>query len=171
MKRNFDLHRDAAERGVLLVAHRGVWGGNIPPNTFAAYDTALAQGADMLEIDLNRTADGRLVIFHPCMERAVRRRKLRHVGVEALFSDEASPFASREWVERQHRAGQVVWVNAIIYDYKTQLVAGHSDDRATAGNDHEGSWGWLADRGYDLIQTDWLLACGQFLAATGRRRH
>ena len=279
MKKTFDLNRDAAERGVLLVAHRGVWGGNIPPNTIAAYDTALAQGADMLEIDLNRTADGRLVIFHPCMERAmlgwngrigeqpwsfvkklrymnfdeaptqfglctfdevlerymgrcyinidkfwdnpaeiaaairahgmadqcvvktglnprvlgimeeyaadmpflavvreeadlraVRRRKLRHVGVEALFSDESSPFASREWVERQHRAGQVVWVNAIIYDYKTQLVAGRSDDLATAGGDPEGSWGWLADRGYDLIQTDWMLACGQFLAATGRRR-
>ena len=30
---------------------------------------ALAQGADMLEIDLNRTADGKLVILHPCMER------------------------------------------------------------------------------------------------------
>ena len=71
MKRNFDLHRDAAERGVLLVAHRGVWGGNVPPNTLAAYDTALAHGADMLEIDVDMTADGRLVIFHPGMERAM----------------------------------------------------------------------------------------------------
>ena len=39
-KPTFNLRRDAAARGVLLVAHRGVWGGNIPPNTIAAYDTA-----------------------------------------------------------------------------------------------------------------------------------
>ena len=72
MKTNsFDLRSDSAARGVLLVAHRGVWGGNVPPNTIAAYDTALAQGADMLEVDLNRTADGKLVIFHPGMERAM----------------------------------------------------------------------------------------------------
>ena len=275
---SFDLRRDAAAHGVLLVAHRGVWGGNVPPNTLGAYDTALAHGADMLEVDLDRTADGKLVIFHPGMERAmlgwhgriekepwsfvkrlrymnvdeaptqfglctfdevlerykdrcylnidkfwdnpaeiaaairahgmtdqcvvktgpdervlaileehaadmpflaivrnekelraVRRRKLRHVGVEALFADEASPFATRSWIERQHRAGQVVWANAIIYDVRAQLVAGHSDDRATAGNDPEGSWGWLADLGYDLIQTDWMLACATFLESTGRR--
>ena len=49
------------------------------------------------------------------------------------------------------------------------LTAGHSDDRAIAGGDPEGAWGWLADRGYDFIQTDWLLACAQFLERTGRR--
>ena len=102
--------------------------------------------------------------------RSVRRRKLRHVGVEALFDSLESPFASREWIARQHKAGQVVWANAIIYDYKTQLVAGRSDDMATAGGDPEGSWGWLADIGYDLMQTDWLLACSSFLERTGRRK-
>ena len=29
----------------------------------------------------------------------------------------------------------------------------------------------VAHRGYDFIQTDWLLACGQFLERTGRRHH
>lgn len=278
MKRNFDLHRDAAERGVLLVAHRGVWGGNVPPNTLAAYDTALAHGADMLEIDVDMTSDGRLVIFHPGMERAmlgwhgrigeepwsfvrklrymnidecptqfglctldevlarykghcylnvdkfwdhpaeiaaairrrgmadqclvktganprvldileehaadmpflavvrtpeelaaVRKRKLRHVGAEVLFSSEDHPFASDAFIRREHKAGNLLWANAIIYNVREQLVAGRSDDMATAGNDPEGSWGWLADRGYDFIQTDWMLACSQFLERTGRR--
>lgn len=279
MKKTFDLNRDAAERGVLLVAHRGVWGGNIPPNTIAAYDTALAQGADMLEIDLDMTADGRLVIFHPWMERAllgwvgrisnepwsfvknlrymnidecptqfglctfdevlarykgrcylnvdkfwdhpaeiaaairkrgmadqclvktgpdprvlgileeyaadmpflaivsnedelraVRKRKLRHAGAEVLFSHDDHPFASSSFIEKEHKAGNLLWANAIIYNYKAQLAGGHSDDRATGGNDPEGSWGWLADKGYDFIQTDWMLACSQFLERTGRRR-
>ena len=91
MKKTFNLKNDAAARGVLLVAHRGVWGGNMP-------------------------------------------------------------------------------FLAIVYDYRTVLTAGHSDDRATAGRDPEGAWGWLADCGYDFIQTDWLLACDQFLSRTGRRR-
>lgn len=278
MKRNFDLHRDAAERGVLLVAHRGVWGGNVPPNTLAAYDTALVHGADMLEIDVDMTADGRLVIFHPGMERAmlgwhgrigdepwsfvrklrymnidecptqfglctldevlarykgrcylnvdkfwdhpaeiaaairrrgmadqclvktganprvldileehaadmpflavvrtqeelaaVRKRKLRHVGAEVLFASEDHPFASDAFIRREHKAGNLLWANAIIYNVREQLVAGRSDDMATAGNDPEGSWGWLADKGYDFIQTDWMLACSQFLERTGRR--
>ena len=30
-------------------------------------------------------------------------------------------------------------------------------------------WGWLADRGFDFIQTDWLRDCADFLERTGRR--
>lgn len=30
-------------------------------------------------------------------------------------------------------------------------------------------WGWLADRGYDIIQTDWTLALKTYLEKTGRR--
>ena len=65
---NFDLRQSAKEK-LLLVAHRGAWGGNIPCNTIAAYEAALRQGADMIEIDLNYTADGKLIVFHPGMER------------------------------------------------------------------------------------------------------
>jgi len=45
-----DLKQAASER-IIIAAHRGVAGGNIPCNTIAAYDAALAQGADMIEID------------------------------------------------------------------------------------------------------------------------
>lgn len=64
----FDL-RETARDHRLIVAHRGTCGGNIPCNTMPAYETALKQGADMLETDLNRTADGKLVLFHPGCER------------------------------------------------------------------------------------------------------
>lgn len=49
--------------GVVVIAHRGAsW--DAPEHTFAAWDLALEQGADWLEFDLQRTADGVLVIFH-----------------------------------------------------------------------------------------------------------
>ncbi|MGN1346143.1 MAG: glycerophosphodiester phosphodiesterase family protein [Eubacteriales bacterium] len=68
----FDIRETAKER-VILCAHRGVWGGNIPCNNIPAYDLALAQGADMVEIDVTMAGDGELFIFHPGMER-------RHIG-------------------------------------------------------------------------------------------
>ena len=64
----FDIKATAKEH-IVVVAHRGVAGGNIPCNTLVSYETALKQGADMIETDLDFTADGKLVIFHPGMER------------------------------------------------------------------------------------------------------
>jgi len=64
----FDLRQTAKEK-IVLVAHRGVAGGNIPCNTITAYETALKQGADMIEIDVNMSRDGKLFIFHPGMEK------------------------------------------------------------------------------------------------------
>ena len=65
---NFDL-REKAKENIFVVALRGASGGNIPCNTMAAYEIALMQGADMLEIDVDCTRDGELIIFHPGMER------------------------------------------------------------------------------------------------------
>lgn len=65
----FDL-RESAKDHVLIVAHRGVSGGNIPCNTMAAYEIALKQGADMLEVDVSCSLDGKLFLFHPLMEHA-----------------------------------------------------------------------------------------------------
>ncbi|MBQ8850112.1 MAG: glycerophosphodiester phosphodiesterase family protein [Clostridia bacterium] len=272
----FDLHESAKDH-ILVVAHRGVAGGNIPCNTLPAYETALKQGADMIETDLSRTADGHLVIFHPKMEpihlrsdkripeltidevkelryvnyddtptqfgivmfddfleqfkgrcyinvdkfwgcpediyRAVKRhgmldqilvksalseevlsvlenvapeipfmpivkeehpmhkelmkRNINYVGVEVLFKNDDSVLASPEFMEMMHKDGKLVWVNSIIYNYRSQLSGGHSDDTALSESMEYG-WGWLADRGFDLIQTDWTQMLVNFLKETGR---
>ena len=46
-----------------VIAHRGA-SAYAPENTFAAFDLALAQGADALELDVRSTSDGRLVVLH-----------------------------------------------------------------------------------------------------------
>ena len=263
---HFDLQRDALSR-TLITAHRGVTGGNIPGNTLAAFDAALAQGADMIELDISNSVDGELFVFHPGMEpvflgmpdkllsdipasevrklvflngdatptqfsistfdealehlkgrcyinvdkfwnnvdaitKAIRRhnmadqivvktspnedvyrymeecaqdinymviirehddqsqqlikRGMRYVGAEVLFETEQSEFASDDYIERMHKAGLLVWVNAIVYKYQAVLAAGHNDDISVVGRMDEG-WGWLMDKGYDIIQTDWPL--------------
>ncbi|WP_280541138.1 glycerophosphodiester phosphodiesterase [Chromohalobacter sp. 11-W] len=46
-----------------VIAHRGA-SGYAPEHTWYAYDTALAMGADYLELDIHMSADGRLVAIH-----------------------------------------------------------------------------------------------------------
>jgi len=47
----------------LVIAHRGA-SGELPENTLPAYELALRQGSDMIEIDLHTTRDGAIVITH-----------------------------------------------------------------------------------------------------------
>ena len=274
----FDL-LEATKEKILVVAHRGAAGGNIPCNTIAAYENALRQGADMIEIDLEMTADGHLVIFHPKMERihlncerripemtleevralryvnydraptqfgvelfdeiletfrgrcfinidkfwghpaeiaqAIRRHGMsdqmlvkstpsdnvvkvlsevapeiaympvirnvdgtheklmgsgiRYVGCEILFFSDNDPQVSPDFIDLLHRDGKLTWVNSIIYDCKEQIAAGHSDDTAICG-DRENGWGWLVDRGFDVIQTDWTAMLIDYLKSTERYR-
>lgn len=277
MSQTFDICACAKER-IIITAHRGTFGGNIPCNTLPAYELALRQGADMIEIDVDMTKDGRLVIFHPWKEHvhlttdkrigdltydeiisgvryknydkdetqfslntldevletfkgrcfinvdkfwdhpreiadAIRyhgmqdqiivktnpearlfdiieeyapeiqylpiitedtvheelmRRNINYVGAEVLFSTEDSPLCQAPFIERMHADGKLVWVNAIVYYYKTVLAAHHSDDTAICGDPEKG-WGWLVDRGFDIIQTDWTRELDIYLRETGRR--
>jgi len=50
-------------RAVAISAHRG-GSETAAPGTYDAYRSALAAGADLLEFDVRRTADGELVAFH-----------------------------------------------------------------------------------------------------------
>ena len=83
--------------------------------------------------------------------------RIRYIGAEVLFKAETSPLASPAFINRVHADGCILWVNPIIYDPREQLVAGRNDDRAVTG-DPDGSWGWLIERGFDILQTDWPLA-------------
>lgn len=270
-----DLVRDALAK-TMIAAHRGAAGGNIPGNTLDAFDAALIQGADMVELDVAASADGGLFVFHPGMEYAylgserliqdmtkeevaqlrfvngdrasttqkvctldevlehlkgrcyinidkywdnvvpitetVRRHgmteqilvktppdvevfskmeniapdiaymlilrdedtwtermnqwKLRYVGVEALFAAEDAPIASESYIQKMHDLGKLVWGNAIVYDYRQVLTAGHNDDVSVIGQMDQG-WGWLLDRGFDIIQTDWPLMLRQYMESRG----
>lgn len=66
---------------VQVIAHRGS-SGAAPENTLAAVELALQQDADVVENDIQRTADGALVIVHDTT-------LARTTDVEAVFPDRA----------------------------------------------------------------------------------
>lgn len=56
--------RAYSDNKILIAAHRGSWGANIVPNTCESFEIALRQGAAILEMDVAKSADGELFIFH-----------------------------------------------------------------------------------------------------------
>lgn len=69
-RQTFEQIRAEEPRRILIAAHRGSSGGNIPCNTIASMEIALRQGADIMEIDVQRSRDGKLWVFHEGKEPA-----------------------------------------------------------------------------------------------------
>ena len=98
---------------------------------------------------------------------SLKKRNVNFQGVEVVFSQENSPLCSEAFLEGLRKDGILTWVNSLIYNTEKQLSGGHSDDTAFTVSPEYG-WGWLADKGFDMIQTDWPGHLIQFLKDTGR---
>lgn len=261
---------------VQIVAHRGAAGFNIPCNTIPAFDIALKGGASILEMDLFKSTDGKIFIFHtgkepyqlnknidltkldseeikklrlinvdfnptqwginsfddilehfkgrcilnldrigdciPDVIKAVERHNMKdqvllkhapipsvlkiiedvapdymfmpiymeednaseiiekmninYIGAELVFKTEESPVIQPEYIESMKKRGKTLWGNAVLYNYKIPLSAGHTDDVSMIDDPDKG-WGWLVDHGFDIIQTDWTYQCCKYLKDRG----
>ena len=58
------FHSKMAEKAFLIMAHRGTWGGNVIENTRQAAELAVRSGADIVELDVCRSADGVFYLYH-----------------------------------------------------------------------------------------------------------
>lgn len=271
---NNSLLKEYLNKGILIAAHRGISGGNLPFNTIDAFNAALIQKADIIETDVIVSADGVPFIFHigqeinhfnrdinltemtaeeikqvryvnadnnetfcapptldealeclkgrclinldhiwdGCFEEtiecvrkhdmldqviiktpledkyldlvekyapdfmfmavinykdenseAIFQRNINFVGVELVFADDTTELVSVENIERYHNKGLFVWANAILFSSNVPLSGGHSDDLAIVG-DFENGWGWLIDRKFDIIQTDWPMLLKEYIS-------
>jgi glycerophosphoryl diester phosphodiesterase len=78
------------ETAALVVAHRGA-GGAAPQNSLEALEAAIAIGCDALEIDVRRTADGRIVLVHDSRVRLRTVNRLEHHQVQARMKVGQAP--------------------------------------------------------------------------------
>lgn len=261
---------------VQVVAHRGAAGSNIPCNTIPAFDIALKGGASILEMDLFKSTDGKIFIFHTGKEpyqlnknidltkldseeikklrlinvdfnptqwginsfddvlehfkgrcilnldrigdcipdvinvverhnmkdqvllkhapipsvlkiiedvapdymfmpiymeednvsEIIEKMNINYIGAELVFKTEESPVIQPEYIESMKKRGKTLWGNAVLYNYKIPLSAGHTDDVSMIDDPDKG-WGWLVDHGFDIIQTDWTYQCCKYLKDRG----
>ena len=87
---------------------------------------------------------------------------INYIGAELVFSSEDVEVAKDSFIYGMHKKGKILWGNGILYDSKVPLSAGHSDDISMIDNPDKG-WGWLAEKGFDIIQTDWTSQCKRYL--------
>ena len=79
----FDIREKVKERNILLAAHRGVNGGNIPCNSLQCYRIAQLWGADIIEVDVTASKDGELFMLHPGMEKVHFREDINIANVHS----------------------------------------------------------------------------------------
>ncbi len=96
----------------------------------------------------------------------IGRMNIHMVGAELVFATEESPVAQQEYIDRMRAKGLVLWGNTLIYNEKVPLTAGHNDDVSVLGRPEDG-WGWLAKKGFGIIQTDWTAQCAVWLKENG----
>lgn len=117
----------ARASGLRIGGHRGD-PESAPENTFAAFEAAVAAGVDFIETDIQRTADGVLVLFHDdTLERTTTGRgRVADVTAAELcaldtgswfaprFGDQRVPFldAFLDWLDRHPDLGAELDIKA-----------------------------------------------------------
>lgn len=124
--------RFGSETGVEIIAHRGA-SSDAPENTLAAMEEAIRQGADWVEIDVQETRDGHIVVIHDRDLKKVGGSDLRvwdtpladlqsvDIGsrVDERFSNERVPTLRQVLALCRNRVG--VLIELKYYGNETQL--------------------------------------------------
>ena len=114
---------------VRIIAHRGA-AGSRPENTVAAIEQAIADGADWVEVDVQESADGRIVVVHdgdlmklagiPLEIRKGTYSELRQVDVGSWFDpawgDQRIPLLSEILVLTRDRVDVMIELKHYGYD-------------------------------------------------------
>src|SRR5215211_6371313 len=111
-----------------IFAHRGA-SAHAPENTLAAFDLALAQGADGIELDAKLSADGQVVVIHDAtLHRTTERQgRVKDLSLAELRSLDAGSFFGEQYrgekvptLEEVFEAvGKRMFVNVELTNYNT----------------------------------------------------
>lgn len=82
------------------------------------------------------------------------RHDVNVVGFELVTADGAHPFCRPSYLRSLQSRGLLILVNAMNMPNGAPLYAGHDDESSLLGDPDTG-WGYMVDRGVDIIQTDW----------------
>ena len=101
-----------------IVAHRGAlkWA---PENTLAAFDAAIALGADCIEMDVRQTADGVLVLMH---DRTINRTTDGTGAVEDLLLDDLRGLDAGSWFSEDFAGEPVPTLEEALRHVKGRIV-------------------------------------------------
>ncbi len=112
----------------IIFAHRGA-SAHAPENTLAAFELAVEQGADGIELDVKLTADGQVVVIHdPTVDRTTGAHgRVKDMSLAELRSLEAGSFFSAKFQSEKiptleevfESVGKRTFINVELTNYKT----------------------------------------------------
>lgn len=100
-------------RNCLVIAHRGA-STYAPENTFAAFDLALDLGARHLELDVQQSSDGHLVIIHDDL---LNRTTNGHGPVWQHTLAELQALDAGAWFDRKFTGERIPTLEAVLQRY------------------------------------------------------
>ena len=103
--------------GFWVIAHRGD-SAHFPENTQAAFDAAMTLPVNAIELDLQLSADGRIVVYH---DRTLKRlghpyRRIAGLSLEALQRLDAG-----SWFDQRFRSTRLTTLDAVIARYGRRI--------------------------------------------------
>jgi len=115
---------------MLNIAHRGA-SGYAPENTRAAFELAIAMGADMIETDVQLTSDGELVLIH---DTTVTRTSNAEEPVADYRLDELQALDIGRWYGPEFAGERILTLTELILEFLPRIpfVLEIKDPRATA---------------------------------------
>ncbi len=96
------------------------------------------------------------------IESFIKNSGVNLVAEELIFDSTDSSLITDTHLQYLHDNNLFAWVNSIVYNYKDVISAGLTDDRAILGEKDE-VWGYFKDKGFDIVQTDWVNELKQYL--------
>lgn len=113
----------------IVFAHRGA-SAHAPENTLAAFNLALEQGADGIELDVKLSADGHVVVIHdPTVDRTtgangrvkdLKLDELRAMGAGSFFADTFKDEKIPTLEEVFESVGKKTFINVELTNYTTR---------------------------------------------------
>lgn len=100
----------AANVDVLRIAHRGA-SGYAPENTMAAFEQAYHMGADMIELDVQLSSDGQVVVIH---DTKVNRTSSGKGHVQNMTLNQLKQLDAGSWYSSKFRAQQIPTLDDVL---------------------------------------------------------
>jgi len=104
-------------RTPLIIAHRGS-AGEAPENTMAAFELALRQGCDAIELDIHLSKDGELIVCH---DRTIDRTTDGSGAIREMTVTELKQFDAGRWFHEKY-AGERIPLLKEVFDLVPQDI-------------------------------------------------
>ena len=102
------------------------------------------------------------IVYKPEEVHIVREYDVNLVGLELIFDNEDSSLLDETFLDSCMREGLFLWVNAITIS-DNHIYTAKRDDNCSILKDMDEGWGWLLDKGFNVIQTDWPMLLKQYI--------